>query len=362
MLLPREITAAVRAATRHSRSARQCCAPRRTSWSRPRSRSTPHRGALAGDAKDRARRDRRRDPRRAPVAPRRASRAFARAPGPRAGASCSASGCPLRRSPSTKWSGQPRNPLSIVDKATSADYDRGRSAELPLEAVMSHEVWKEIYDRLVSLIESHRTTLASVNTRRLAERMAHQLSERLGAEYVAAHHGSLARKEARLDAEERLRSGKLKVLAGTRVAGAGIDIGHVDLVLPDLLAPPHRDLPAAVGARATPSRACRRADLPAHARRSHRVRRWCARCTMASSTGWPCPTSPRRAGAADRCGSLGRRWARTRLALFKQAYPYRTLEKSCSWTWWRCLRAGRRGALIHYDNEQADPEVGKGCA
>src|SRR5207248_1307663 len=77
--------------------------------------------------------------------------------------------------------------------------------------------------------EEHRTTLITVNTRRLAERMAHQLSERLGNEVVAAHHGSLA-KEVRLDAEERLRGGKLKVLVATASLELGIDIGHVDLV------------------------------------------------------------------------------------------------------------------------------------
>jgi ATP-dependent Lhr-like helicase len=39
----------------------------------------------------------------------------------------------------------------------------------PLEAVMAAEVWQEVYARLVELIESHRTTLIMVNTRRLAE-------------------------------------------------------------------------------------------------------------------------------------------------------------------------------------------------
>jgi ATP-dependent Lhr-like helicase len=107
----------------------------------------------------------------------------------------------------------------------------------PLEAVMSHEVWQENYDRLVELIESHRTTLITVNTRRLAERMAHQLSERLGAEHVAAHHGSLS-KEVRLDAEHRLREGKLKVLVATASLELGIDIGHVDLVCQ--VSSPHR--------------------------------------------------------------------------------------------------------------------------
>src|SRR2546426_2228947 len=97
--------------------------------------------------------------------------------------------------------------------------------------------WQEIYERLIELIESHRTTLVMVNTRRLAERMAHRLSERLGAGQVAAHHGSLA-KEARLDAEMRLREGQLKVLVATASLELGIDIGHVDLVCQ--ISSPHR--------------------------------------------------------------------------------------------------------------------------
>src|SRR4029077_5196802 len=119
---------------------------------------------------------------------------------------------------------------AIVDKGHRRKMDiAGEVPRSPLEAVMSHEVWAEIYQRLVQLVEEHRTTLITVNTRRLAERMAHQLSERLGTEYVAAHHGSLA-KEARLDAEQRLREGKLKVLVATASLELGIDIGHVDLV------------------------------------------------------------------------------------------------------------------------------------
>jgi ATP-dependent Lhr-like helicase len=107
----------------------------------------------------------------------------------------------------------------------------------PLEAVMSLEVWQEIYARLVELIESHRTTLIFVNTRRLAERMAHQLSEHLGAEHVAAHHGSLA-KEVRLAAEAKLKEGQLRVLVATASLELGIDIGHVDLVCQ--ISSPHR--------------------------------------------------------------------------------------------------------------------------
>jgi ATP-dependent Lhr-like helicase len=99
----------------------------------------------------------------------------------------------------------------------------------PLEAVMSGEVWQQVYDRLTELIEAHRTTLIFVNTRRLAERVTRQLSERLGADRVTAHHGSLA-KEQRFDAEQRLKSGALKALVATASLELGIDIGDVDLV------------------------------------------------------------------------------------------------------------------------------------
>jgi ATP-dependent Lhr-like helicase len=99
----------------------------------------------------------------------------------------------------------------------------------PLEAVMSTEVWNQVYDRLAELIGEHRTTLVFVNTRRLAERVARHLSERLGKEHVTAHHGSLA-KELRLDAEQRLKRGELKALVATASLELGIDIGDVDLV------------------------------------------------------------------------------------------------------------------------------------
>ncbi|MGA8261207.1 MAG: DEAD/DEAH box helicase [Arenicellales bacterium] len=99
----------------------------------------------------------------------------------------------------------------------------------PLEAVMSGEQWAEIYDRLAELIERHRTTLVFVNTRRLAERAARHLAERLGEDAVTSHHGSLA-KEHRLDAEQRLKSGRLRALVATASLELGIDIGDVDLI------------------------------------------------------------------------------------------------------------------------------------
>ncbi len=101
--------------------------------------------------------------------------------------------------------------------------------ESPLSAVMSGEVWDEVYDRLAQLIRQHHTTLIFVNTRRLAERVARHLGERIGEENIAAHHGSLAR-EQRLMAEQRLKSGELSALIATASLELGIDIGDVNLV------------------------------------------------------------------------------------------------------------------------------------
>src|SRR6185437_11778040 len=99
----------------------------------------------------------------------------------------------------------------------------------PLSSVMTHEMWDEVYDRLVQLIEQHRSTLVFVNTRSMAERIAHCLAERLGEDAVAAHHGSLSRK-LRLNAESRLRKGELRALVATASLELGIDVGHIDLV------------------------------------------------------------------------------------------------------------------------------------
>ena len=121
-------------------------------------------------------------------------------------------------------------PCSIVDAGHRREMDlRIELPRSPLEAVMAHEVWEEYYDRLAALIREHRTTLVFVNTRRMAERVARHLSDRLGPEAVTAHHGSLA-KETRLDAENRLKAGRLSAIVATASLELGIDIGHVDLV------------------------------------------------------------------------------------------------------------------------------------
>src|SRR5271168_4386628 len=98
-----------------------------------------------------------------------------------------------------------------------------------LSAVASNEMWGEIYDRVAELAKQHRSTLIFVNTRRLAERVAHHLGERLGNDAVAAHHGSLSRK-LRLAAEKKLKDGEIRALVATASLELGIDIGSVDLV------------------------------------------------------------------------------------------------------------------------------------
>ncbi len=98
-----------------------------------------------------------------------------------------------------------------------------------LSAVASNEMWCEIYDRIAALAAQHRSTLIFVNTRRLAERMAHHLGERMGQDAVATHHGSLSRK-LRLAAEKKLKAGEIRALVATASLELGIDIGSVDLV------------------------------------------------------------------------------------------------------------------------------------
>ena len=119
---------------------------------------------------------------------------------------------------------------TIVDTGHTRERDLALELpESPLEAVMSGEVWAEVYGRLRALIEAHRTTLVFVNTRRMAERVARALTESLGEENVTSHHGSLSR-ERRLAAEQRLKAGDLKALVATASLELGIDIGDVDLV------------------------------------------------------------------------------------------------------------------------------------
>jgi ATP-dependent helicase Lhr and Lhr-like helicase len=118
-----------------------------------------------------------------------------------------------------------------VDAGTFRDLDLGIEVPpSPLGTVCSHEQWAEIYERIAELVRGHRTTLVFVNTRKMAERIAAQLTKILGEDAVASHHGSLSR-ERRLDAEERLKAGRLRAIVATASLELGIDIGDVDLVI-----------------------------------------------------------------------------------------------------------------------------------
>ncbi|NOT21783.1 MAG: DEAD/DEAH box helicase [Nitrospiraceae bacterium] len=125
------------------------------------------------------------------------------------------------------------SPCTIIDTGHKREMDL--AVEVPkdeLSAIATNAIWADVYDRIAELVRQHRSTLVFVNTRRLAERVSHALEERLqdlGADVVAAHHGSLSR-QIRLSAEERLKSGKTRVVVATASLELGIDIGMVDLV------------------------------------------------------------------------------------------------------------------------------------
>ena len=140
-----------------------------------------------------------------------------------------------------------QNPIELVSKfltgactgrdtATVIEIGQRRLIDLAIEvpsdeltSVTSHAMWEEIFDKLAAHTQTHKSTLVFVNTRKLVERVSFALGERLGTENVAAHHGSLAR-ALRLDAEQRLKRGEVKILVATASLELGIDIGDVELV------------------------------------------------------------------------------------------------------------------------------------
>jgi ATP-dependent Lhr-like helicase len=124
----------------------------------------------------------------------------------------------------------------LSDHASIVQVGHRRAMDLAVEvprdelsAVASTEMWDEVYDRIAALAQENRTTLVFVNTRRLSERVAHKLAERLGENAVLPHHGSLSR-ALRLQAEQRLKNGELRAVVATASLELGIDIGTVDLV------------------------------------------------------------------------------------------------------------------------------------
>ncbi len=123
-----------------------------------------------------------------------------------------------------------RRPAEIVQVGQRRQLDLG--IEVPsdqLSSVASNAMWDEIFNKLAAYTEHHRSTLVFVNTRRLVEKISFELALRLGSEHVAGHHGSLSR-TLRLDAEQRLKNGDIKILIATGSLELGIDIGDVDLV------------------------------------------------------------------------------------------------------------------------------------
>jgi ATP-dependent helicase Lhr and Lhr-like helicase len=227
----------------------------------------------------------------------------------------------------------------------------------PLEAVMSAEVWEQVYRRLAELIEAHRTTLVFVNTRRLAERVTRKLSELIGEENLTAHHGSLA-KEQRLDAEQRLKAGTLKALVATASLELGIDIGEVDLVCQ--LSSPHaiaaflqrvgRSGHAVDGTPKGRLFPTSRDDLVECAALLDSVRR-------GELDRLRIPKAPLDVLAQQIVAEVAaREWNEDALfAMLRRAWPYRALAREDFAAVVRMLaegfttRRGRRGALIHYD-------------
>ncbi|MEQ1439408.1 DEAD/DEAH box helicase [Fontimonas sp. SYSU GA230001] len=249
-------------------------------------------------------------------------------------------------------------PCEIVD--TGHVRQRDLAIEIPrspLSAVMASEVWSEIYDRIAELVAAHRTTLIFVNQRRLAERAARHLAERIGEDHVTSHHGSLAR-EHRLHAEQRLKSGQLKALVATASLELGIDIGDVDLVVQ-------------IGSPRSINALLQRVGRAGHAVRAIPKGRLfpislddLAECTALLDCA--------RRGELDRihipqapldvlaqqivAEAACREWRLDELhARFVRALPYRDLPLARFEALVRMLadgystRRGRRGALVHYD-------------
>jgi len=227
----------------------------------------------------------------------------------------------------------------------------------PLEAVMSNEVWKEVYDRLAELIEAHRTTLVFVNTRRMAERVAHELTRRLGEDALTAHHGSMA-KERRLAAEQRLKHGRLRALVATASLELGIDIGDVNLV-------------CQLGSPRSIANFLQRVGRSGHALGGSPKGRLfplsrddlveCAALLDCVARGEldriSIPNQPLDVLAQQIVAEVAaQEWSEAALfALFRRAWPYRELNRETFDSVVSMLaegfatRRGRRGALIHHD-------------
>ena len=222
---------------------------------------------------------------------------------------------------------------AIVDTGHAREIDLAlQLPEQELGPIASHELWGETLDAVAKLVEAHDTTLVFVNTRRLVERVSHQLSMRLGEEAVVAHHGSLSR-ATRLDAEEKLKAGQVKVCVATASLELGIDIGDVDLACQIGSPSLHRRAAATGGPlRALRGREAQGPAVPLDARRVGRVH--CAikgRPPKQSGCALHPALAGGRAGPAD-SGSLrpGRVGRRRPLRLGAEGLSYRELPRRSS--------------------------------
>jgi ATP-dependent Lhr-like helicase len=247
---------------------------------------------------------------------------------------------------------------AIVEVGRGRVLDLG--VEIPrdeLSSVASKEQWAETYDRLAELARENRTTLVFVNTRKLAERAAHALSERLGEGQVAAHHGSLSRAR-RLDAEDRLKAGSLRAIVATASLELGIDIGTVDLV-------------AQLGSPGALHVALQRAGRSGHWRGATPKARFfpmsrdelveCAALVRGLRAGaleavapppWPLDVLSQQIVAEASSRPVGEDEL---FALFRRAWPYRELPRGefdavvTLLSEGTATRRGRSGALLHRD-------------
>ena len=249
-------------------------------------------------------------------------------------------------------------PPVIVDVGHARELDL--AIEVPpseLSAVCSHEQWAEVHQRLVELIESHHSTLLFVNTRKLAERLTHQLTQIMGEEAVSCHHGSLAA-DLRHDTEQRLKSGQLKAVVATASLELGIDVGHIDLVLQ-------------IGSPRAIATFLQRVGRSGHAlglvpkgrlfalTRDELVE--CMALVRAIQAGRldaiPIPQAPLDVLAQQIVAeTAGQDWSTDELfALFRRAYPYRDLQRRDFDETIRFLSegvtstSGRQFALLHHD-------------
>ena len=249
-------------------------------------------------------------------------------------------------------------PCAVIDEG----FHRRRDLAIelpssPLEPVMATEVWDEVYDRIAALAREHRTTLVFANTRRLAERAARALAERLGEKEVASHHGSLSR-ERRFEAEQRLKGGTLTLLVATASLELGIDIGDVDLVCQlgttrNIATFLQRVGRSGHGIEATPKGRLfplSRDDLVECAALFDAVRR--GELDTLSLSERPLDVLAQQIVAEV----SGREWETGELlALIRRAWPYRTLEDEAFESVVDMLasgfttRRGRRGAFVHWD-------------